>query len=70
MGVVRPTTDLERRVAPFKVVSDFSPAGDQPTAIDDLERRIREGERDVVLLGATGTVRIRWRYAAAPDSSR
>ncbi len=52
---MRPTTDLERRVAPFEVVSDFKPSGDQPTAIDDLERRIREGQRDVVLLGATGT---------------
>jgi excinuclease ABC subunit B len=52
---MRPTTDLERRVAPFEVVSDFVPSGDQPTAIDDLERRIRAGEQNVVLLGATGT---------------
>jgi len=52
---VRPTTDLERRVAPFKVVSDFQPSGDQPGAIDDLERRIRAGDSNVVLLGATGT---------------
>ena len=52
---MRPTTDLERRVAPFQVVSDFSPSGDQPTAIDDLERRVRAGESNVVLLGATGT---------------
>ncbi len=38
------------------MVSEFEPAGDQPAAIDELERRIREGgERDVVLLGATGT---------------
>src|SRR5512134_2345065 len=52
---VRPTTDLERRVAPFRVVSDFQPSGDQPTAIDELERRIKAGEKDIVLLGATGT---------------
>ena len=39
----------------FEVVSEYSPAGDQPAAIDELERRIRAGERDVVLLGATGT---------------
>ncbi|MDQ1616315.1 MAG: excinuclease subunit, partial [Actinomycetota bacterium] len=52
---MRPTTDLERSVAPFRVVSDFQPAGDQPTAIDDLERRVRAGEKDIVLLGATGT---------------
>jgi excinuclease ABC subunit B len=52
---MRPVTDLERRVAPFKVVSDYQPSGDQPTAIDDIERRVRAGEKDVVLLGATGT---------------
>jgi len=52
---VRPTTDLERRVAPFQVVSDFQPAGDQPAAIDELERQIRSGETNTVLLGATGT---------------
>ncbi|MFP5416009.1 MAG: excinuclease ABC subunit UvrB, partial [Actinomycetes bacterium] len=52
---MRPTTDIKRRVAPFAVHADFSPAGDQPAAIDDLERRIRAGEDDVVLLGATGT---------------
>ncbi len=37
------------------MISDYSPAGDQPTAIEELERRITGGERDVVLLGATGT---------------
>lgn len=42
-------------MAPFKVVADFEPAGDQPAAIDELERRIVSGEQDVVLLGATGT---------------
>jgi len=42
-------------VAPFEVVSPYQPSGDQPTAIADLERRIRAGEKDVVLLGATGT---------------
>src|SRR6476646_9378977 len=52
---MRPTTDLQRRVAPFEVVSEFSPSGDQPTAIADLAKRIRAGEQDVVLLGATGT---------------
>ncbi|WP_130865091.1 excinuclease ABC subunit UvrB [Acidipropionibacterium timonense] len=52
---MRPVTDLIRRVAPFHVVSDFAPSGDQPRAIDELERRLRAGEQDVVLLGATGT---------------
>jgi excinuclease ABC subunit B len=40
---------------PFKVVSEYQPAGDQPTAIAELAERINNGERDVVLLGATGT---------------
>lgn len=44
-----------RSFAPFKVVSDYTPSGDQPTAIADLTERIRNGERDIVLLGATGT---------------
>jgi len=48
-------TDLVRSANPFEVVSDFSPSGDQPAAIDELERRLRAGEPDVVLLGATGT---------------
>lgn len=52
---MRPTTDLQRSVAPFHVVSEFSPSGDQPRAIAELTRRIKAGEQDVVLLGATGT---------------
>jgi len=51
----RPTTDLERTRAPFEVVSDYAPAGDQPAAIEELARRIEAGETNVVLLGATGT---------------
>src|SRR3954451_1713087 len=39
----------------FEVISDYQPAGDQPAAIDELERRARRGDRHVVLLGATGT---------------
>ena len=46
---------MNQESKPFKVVSPYSPAGDQPTAIAELETRIRAGERDVVLLGATGT---------------
>jgi excinuclease ABC subunit B len=52
---VRAISDLERTVAPFEVVSPYQPSGDQPTAIAELEKRIRAGEKDVVLLGATGT---------------
>ena len=52
---MRPVTDLERRVAPFKVVSDYQPSGDQPAAIEEITKRINGGVKDVVLLGATGT---------------
>lgn len=52
---MRPVSKIERTVAPFEVVSPYQPSGDQPTAIADLEKRIRAGEKDVVLLGATGT---------------
>ncbi len=52
---MRPVTDLKRKVAPFHVVTDMVPAGDQPAAIAEIERRVRSGERDTVLLGATGT---------------
>src|SRR5690349_1716015 len=54
-GDMRPVTDLERRVAPFTVTSDYQPAGDQPAAIAEIEKRISGGVKDVVLLGATGT---------------
>jgi excinuclease ABC subunit B len=42
-------------VAPFRVHADFEPGGDQPAAIAELEQRIKNGENDIVLLGATGT---------------
>jgi excinuclease ABC subunit B len=44
-----------RAVRPFKVISDYTPSGDQPKAIAELAARINAGETDVVLLGATGT---------------
>ncbi|MGP3955140.1 excinuclease ABC subunit UvrB [Nonomuraea sp. 3N208] len=52
---MRPVTDLQRKVAPFEVVTEMTPSGDQPTAIAELERRVKAGEKDNVLLGATGT---------------
>ncbi|MGN6162774.1 MAG: excinuclease ABC subunit UvrB [Marmoricola sp.] len=52
---MRPITDLERRLAPFEVVSDFAPSGDQPGAIAEITKRMKGGVSDVVLLGATGT---------------
>ncbi|HKS44525.1 MAG TPA: excinuclease ABC subunit UvrB [Amycolatopsis sp.] len=51
----RPVSEIPRADGRFKVVSDYRPAGDQPAAIDELERRLGAGEKDVVLLGATGT---------------
>jgi excinuclease ABC subunit B len=47
--------DIVRSVAPFQVVSDYSPSGDQPAAIADMTARLEQGEKDIVLLGATGT---------------
>ncbi|GAA4838342.1 excinuclease ABC subunit UvrB [Garicola koreensis] len=46
---------ISRTVAPFRVESPFSPSGDQPQAIEELAERIEGGEKDVVLMGATGT---------------
>jgi len=51
----RPVGEIERTGVPFEVVSPYQPAGDQPAAIDELERRVKNGEHDIVLLGATGT---------------
>ncbi|MFW8745057.1 excinuclease ABC subunit UvrB, partial [Mesorhizobium japonicum] len=44
-----------RSVRPFEVVSEYSPSGDQPQAIQELAHRVQAGETDIVLLGATGT---------------
>ena len=52
---MRPITDLQRKVNPFQVISDYIASGDQPAAIAELATRISAGESDVVLLGATGT---------------
>lgn len=51
----RPVGEVERKSGEFQVISDYEPAGDQPTAIRELDERLSRGERDVVLLGATGT---------------
>ncbi|MGK4186822.1 excinuclease ABC subunit UvrB [Rothia koreensis] len=47
--------EINRVVAPFEVISDYKPAGDQPRAIAELTERVENGEKDMVLLGATGT---------------
>ena len=52
---MRPVTDLTRKVSPFEVISDYAPAGDQPSAIKELVLRLEKNEQDIVLLGATGT---------------
>jgi excinuclease ABC subunit B len=51
----RAVDDVVRAGGRFEVVSPHQPAGDQPAAIEELERRVKAGERDIVLLGATGT---------------
>ncbi|HHU66830.1 excinuclease ABC subunit UvrB [Corynebacterium sp.] len=51
----RPVGEIERSDGKFEVISDYEPAGDQPQAIKELDERLSRGERDVVLLGATGT---------------
>lgn len=45
----------QRSIRPFEVVTEYTPSGDQPTAIAELASRLNAGETDVVLLGATGT---------------
>ena len=52
---MRPVTELQRAAKPFEVISPYSPSGDQPTAIAGLTERLSAGEKDIVLLGATGT---------------
>jgi excinuclease ABC subunit B len=42
-------------VPPFRVVSEFAPAGDQPTAVDQLTAAVQAREEHITLLGATGT---------------
>ncbi|PZP03709.1 MAG: excinuclease ABC subunit B [Corynebacterium urealyticum] len=51
----RPVGEVERSDAKFEVISEYEPAGDQPAAIAELDERLNRGERDVVLMGATGT---------------
>lgn len=51
----RPVEAVERREGTFEVISDYEPAGDQPKAIKELSERIGRGEKDIVLMGATGT---------------
>jgi excinuclease ABC subunit B len=52
MSELRPRLDA---VPPFRVVSEFAPAGDQPTAIDQLTAAVQAREEHITLLGATGT---------------
>ena len=53
--MTRAVTSTPRAERPFQVISDFKPAGDQPDAIQELTERVNRGEKDIVLLGATGT---------------
>lgn len=51
---IRSRDKLEGGIA-FKMNTDFTPAGDQPSAIEELSAGISAGEHNQVLLGATGT---------------
>jgi len=51
----RASVSTPRGGRPFEVIADIKPSGDQPQAIEELSKRINAGEKDVVLLGATGT---------------
>ena len=51
----RVVSEVERTPGEFQVVSEYEPAGDQPAAIAELDERLNRDERDVVLMGATGT---------------
>ncbi|MCJ7858682.1 excinuclease ABC subunit UvrB [Corynebacterium kalidii] len=51
----RPVGEVERTDSRFEVISEYEPAGDQPAAIKELDERLNRGERDIVLMGATGT---------------
>lgn len=55
LGDVSEQLDLRRAKKPFKVQAPYKPSGDQPQAIAELTQRINDGEKDIVLLGATGT---------------
>ncbi|MEX5720987.1 excinuclease ABC subunit UvrB [Geodermatophilus maliterrae] len=52
---MRATTDIRPTQGRFRVVSEFQPSGDQPAAIEALAEKVNSGEKDTVLLGATGT---------------
>jgi excinuclease ABC subunit B len=52
---MRVKSDITPSGGRFVVKSDFEPSGDQPAAIEELEKRVRAGEKNTVLLGATGT---------------
>jgi len=58
--LANPAPDVRERLKleggkQFKLVTEFEPAGDQPTAIAELSTGVYDGDRDQVLLGATGT---------------
>src|SRR5699024_12391279 len=55
VAAVRPVRHFQRSTAPREVDSEHQPAGDQPTAIAERTERLNAAEKDVVLLGATGT---------------
>jgi excinuclease ABC subunit B len=53
--LMNPAKDTPKKKGVFRVVSDYTPAGDQPAAIVELTKGLVAGERDQVLLGVTGS---------------
>ena len=51
----KPERTLAGPSVPLEIVSEYTPAGDQPQAIKELVSGVREGENDQVLLGVTGS---------------
>ncbi len=47
--------EIPRLDGTLSVIHDYTPSGDQPAAIEELAKRVKRGDRHVVLLGATGT---------------
>ena len=47
--------NINEKINPFKINTEFSPSGDQPEAIKSLVKGIKDNERSQVLLGVTGS---------------
>ena len=55
MNLIKANSNLIQSKERFKIVSNYSPSGDQPTAIKTLVKNLRDEENEQVLLGVTGS---------------